>query len=449
MRLSGSRLGLWLFQEQGQVLVMTVFSMAVLIGMLGLAVDVGVLFHARRQMQSVADAAAMAAATEMFYNGSTNVDARAKAAAKANGVDSDVSGNTVIVSASPTLAGGVACATCVKVQVAKPNPTIFMQTMSSLFFGTHNYRNVNVSAAAVAGYPGSSKTCMYVMDPDSSSSLWIHGAGEIDAPGCTVYVNSDDPGALCVTGNAGKSDITNIAVVGGQDGKGNCKGDPGAPVNTGVVPQTPAVANQGIPDNPDLNCPSVTDLAASGGKITGSYNTNGSQNTYYCFTNSTKGKGGAITPVTLKDATLGPGVYLFKTGVTVSGDVKVGVGSGTQTTKGKGATIVVTGTGAFDSSTTSMFSVYAPVDGVYNAVALYQPESDKQPMMLQFGSSGSDFIGAVYAPRAAVTLHDQGGSVNATNLIVGDIYVNGTINPTNYSTLNPTTTPFLQITLVE
>jgi hypothetical protein len=86
---------------------------------------------------------------------------------------------------------------------------------------------------------------------------------------------------------------------------------------------------------------------------------------------------------------------------------------------------------------------------VYNAVALYQPESDKQPMMLQFGSSGSDFIGAVYAPRAAVTLHDQGGSVNATNLIVGDIYVNGTINLTNYSTLNPTTTPFLQITLVE
>jgi len=451
MRFLRSPFGKWLREEQGQVLVMTVFCMAVLIGMLGLAVDVGVLFHARRQMQSVADAAAMAGATEMFYNGSTNVDTRAKAAAKANGVDSAVSGNTVIVTTSPTLAGGVACPTCVKVQVAKPSPTIFMQTMSSLSFGTHNYNTVNVSAAAVAGAPGSSQTCMYVMDPHGSSSLWIHGAGDINAPGCSVYVNSDDPGALCVTGNAGKSDISNVAVVGGQDGKGNCKGDPGAPVNTGVVPQTPAVANQGIPDNPDANCSSVTDLAASGGKITGSYNTNGSQNTYYCFTNSAKGKGGAITPVTLKDATLGPGIYLFQTGVTVSGDVKVGVGSGTQTTTGKGATIVVTGMGAFDSSTASMFSVYAPAytNSVYNAVALYQPASDTQPMMLQFGSSGSDFIGAVYAPRAAVTLHDQGGSVNATNLIVGDIYVNGTINLTNYSTLNPITTPFKQITLVE
>jgi Flp pilus assembly protein TadG len=435
--------------DKGQVLVMTVFCMAVLIGMLGLAVDVGVLFHARRQMQSVADAAAMAGATEMFYNGATNVDTRAKAAAKANGVDSAISGNAVIVATSPTLAGGVACPTCVKVQVAKPNPTIFMQTMSNLFFGNHNYSSVNVSAAAVAGAPGSSQTCMYVMDPTGSSSLWIHGAGKINAPGCSVYVNSNDPGALCVTGSAGKSIISNIAVVGGQDGGGPCKGDPGAPVNTDVKPQTPAVANQGIPDNPNANCPSVTDLAALGGTITSGYKTGGNQNTYYCFTNSTVGKKGAVTPVTLKDVTLGPGIYVFQTGVTVSGAVKVGNGSGTQTTTGQGATIVVTGQGAFDSSTASTFSVYAPVDGVYNAVALYQPASDTQDMTLQFGSSGSDFIGAVYAPRAAVSLHDQGGSVNATNLIVGDIYVNGTINLTNYSTLNPITTPFKQITLVE
>src|SRR6476620_7953635 len=70
----------WLRDESGQVLVMTFFSMALLLGFLGLAIDVGVLFHARRHMQAVADAAAMAGATEMFYNGSTNVVAKANAA---------------------------------------------------------------------------------------------------------------------------------------------------------------------------------------------------------------------------------------------------------------------------------------------------------------------------------------------------------------------------------
>ena len=50
----------WLREESGQVLVMTFFSMGILLGALGLAVDVGVLLHARRNMQAAADAAAMA-----------------------------------------------------------------------------------------------------------------------------------------------------------------------------------------------------------------------------------------------------------------------------------------------------------------------------------------------------------------------------------------------------
>jgi Flp pilus assembly protein TadG len=458
----------WICDDRGQVLVMTVFSMAMLLGMLGLAVDVGVLFHARRQMQTAADAAAMAGATEMFYNGATGVDAKAKDAAKANGVDSTVAGNTVIVTTSPTLAGGVACATCVKVQVATPNPTIFMQTMSQLVFRKSNYKNVNVSAAAVGGAPGSSKTCMYVMDPDSPSSLWIHGAGKINAPGCSVYVNSKDPGALCVTGSAGKSDISNIAVFGEQGGKGNCKGDPGAPVYTDVKAQTPAIAAQGIPDHPEDNCKSgnTFDLSASGGKLSGdlrsSAQTPGYGN-YACFKNqtcTTKGKTTTCTsaPVDLGGGTttlLGAGIYVFETGVNVSGNTTVGIGnnskSNPQTAQDGGATIVVTGTGAFDSSTASNFSIWAPADktSVYNAVAIYQPSSDTQAMTLQFGSSSSYFVGAVYAPSAAVDLHDQGGAVTATDLIVGDMYVNGTINLSNYSTFNPITTPFLQITLVE
>ena len=55
--------------ERGQVLVTTMCCMGILLGALGLAVDVGVLFHARRNMQTAADAAAMAGATELYYNG--------------------------------------------------------------------------------------------------------------------------------------------------------------------------------------------------------------------------------------------------------------------------------------------------------------------------------------------------------------------------------------------
>ena len=59
-------------------------------------------------------------------------------------------------------------------------------------------------------------------------------------------------------------------------------------------------------------------------------------------------------------------------------------------------------------------------------------------------------MGAVYAPNAPVTLHDQGGAVNATQLIVSSIYLNGVKSIiANYSAYNPTTSPFRYITMVQ
>ena len=444
----------WLRDESGQVLVMTFFSMALLLGFLGLAIDVGVLFHARRHMQAVADAAAMAGATEMFYNGSTNVVAKANAAAKAMGVDPAKSGNTVNVTVAPTLTGGVACPSCVGVQVATPNPTIFIATMSQWMSGNSNFNSVTVSAKAAAGSPGASQTCMYVMDPHAASALWIHGAGAINAPDCGVYVNSDDPGAFCVTGNAGKSDFAQVAVHGGQDSKGNCKGDPGPPVYTDTGVQGLPLAWQGVPSDPRANCPSVTNVATLSGDQTANAPGYGQYKCYANGTCTTKTQKGVTTttctPVTLNSATLGAGIYVFETGVTIKGATTIGSNTPTG-----GATVIVTGNtasgdgGVYDTGTATTFYDYAPQSGVYHGIAIYQPQFDTQQMELQFGSGSSIFDGAVLAPSAAVNLHDQGGAVNATVLVVGQAYINGKINLTNYSTYNPTTTPFMHITLVE
>src|SRR5215469_15560656 len=72
--------------EDGQVLVVAVCSVGMLLGLIGLAVDVSMLFRAERQAQIAADAAAIAGALELQYNGSTNVQTNAVNAAEANGV---------------------------------------------------------------------------------------------------------------------------------------------------------------------------------------------------------------------------------------------------------------------------------------------------------------------------------------------------------------------------
>ena len=121
-----------------------------------------------------------------------------------------------------------------------------------------------------------------------------------------------------------------------------------------------------------------------------------------------------------------------------------------------GATVIVTGNspgsmegGVYDSGTATTFYDYAPQSGTYVGIAIYQPPGDTQQLGLQFGSGSSIFDGAVVAQSAAVDLHDQGGAVNATVLVVGQAYVNGKVNLTNYSDYNPTTTPFKHVTLVE
>jgi hypothetical protein len=403
-------------------------------------------------MQTAADAAAMAGATELYYNGATNVNSKAYAAAKANGVDNTATGNVVLVATGTTLPGGFACASCVEVRLSKPSPTLFMQMLSHLQFGTSNYSSVNVSAMAVAGAPGVQQNCVYIMDPSASSSLWIHGAGDINAPNCGVYVNSSDPGALCVTGNAGKSTFSEVSVVGGQ-GSGNCKGDPGPPVHLGSGVQALPAAWQNIPSDPRSNCSTVTNVTSLSGSVAGPGYGN-----YQCYANGTctsTTKKGVTTiscnPVTLSSATLGAGIYVFETGVKITGATTIGSNAASG-----GATVIVTGNspgsmdgGTYDSGTATTFYDYAPTSGTYNGIAIYQPAGDTQQLGLQFGSGSSVFDGAVVAPGAAVDLHDQGGAVNATVLVVGQAYVNGTINLTNYSTYNPTTTPLKQITLVE
>jgi hypothetical protein len=155
-------------------------------------------------------------------------------------------------------------------------------------------------------------------------------------------------------------------------------------------------------------------------------------------------------PVTLSSATLGPGTYVFTTGVKITGATTIGQGTGNTTSAKGGATVIVT-KGSYDSGTATTFYDYAPADqdATYNGVAIYQVATDTNPMTLQFGSGSSVFMGAVYAPGAQVSLHDQGGAVNATQLIVGSIYLNGKLNLTNYSAYNQNTTPFKHISLVE
>lgn len=427
--------------EDGQMLVVTAISLVVLMGFLALAIDVGLLFRARRNMQIAADAAAMAGATQLFYGPASQVTAAAKAAAKANGVDSSISGYTVLVNVPPVDGSNTGCATCVEVRVGSPAQTFF----AGLITGGNS---MTVAARAVAGAPVASDACIWVMKPNASDTLHLQGNSSIDALGCAIYVNSSDSGAVKVTGNSNNYNGPEFDVVGGYSGHNTSP----TGITTGVVPATPPISDLGNPST----CYSDTTTK----NISSTY-TPPTGATAVCFTNAITLQNGAILT-----GALGNGiVYEFGNGVTVATGATVSIG--TYGLPG-GPTPALLSDGSYDPSQTygavmdlasgtlsqnsnSILNAYAPTSGPYSAVAIMQPATNPATsLQVQFGSNNQTLDGIIYAPSAEVYLQDNGGGVTASGVIASTMFIkSSTLKIPSYSSKNPTTTPFRKLTMLE
>lgn len=73
-------------EEQGSIIVITAMSMAFLLGVTALVVDVGYLYNQRRHLQNTADAAALAGARELIDGSRANVGNKVSEYVIANGV---------------------------------------------------------------------------------------------------------------------------------------------------------------------------------------------------------------------------------------------------------------------------------------------------------------------------------------------------------------------------
>ena len=418
--------------ESGQMLVMTALSLLLLMGFLALAIDVGVLFRAQRNMQIAADAAAVAAALNNQYSATTNPTAAADAAALANGVAS-----TYVTVNNPPASGWHTGVGYIEVIVNQPNPTYFM----SLF----GINPVNVAARAVAGIVPS-PSCIYVLNPTSSgTSFWVKGGAKggpsINAAGCGIQVDSSSQNAFCDQGSA-TVNAPYIHIVGYQSPTGQCNKQPtgGAPVTTSGTSIPDPYNNLAGPTDPSQcsQTSSATNLANT------SIVANGGT---YCFTNMSAG-------VTLNNVSLTGGTFVFMNGVSLSGTVTVTNGTFDveqgQFTQGNAA-----------------LNITAPTTGTYNSIAFMVPWTNSVTtcgssgksvginypptcVQLQFGSGGFGSLdGIIYAPTSTVWMQDSGGGVQAAGIVAFNLFNNSQIDITSYNQQHPSTTPLSTVSMVE
>jgi Putative Flp pilus-assembly TadE/G-like len=461
--------------ERGQALVVALLSMTLLLAFTGLAIDAGVLFRAKRNMQIAADAAAMAGAVQAFYGPSstTAVQNAAYLAAKNNGVNQSNAANTVLINYPPVDGPDTGCGSCVEARVATPNSTVFM----SLF----GIGSVSVAARAVAGAPGISNACIWLMDPTMDGALDLQGAAAINAPGCGIYVNSNSSTAVDYNnGHTGNVGASTLSIVGNDtDAQSNLTG---VSVSINVAPQSPPIPTNlpGIPSSGCTYATAATEVVVSGatgkqineGTINAQVDTTGANSNVICFTGSNVE---IDSGVVLTGASNNGVLYAFENGVKLDGAVQFGCyGSAspctaTTPTSGDfqpsstyGATLDLDGGGL--SQGNAQLTIFAPTSGTYSSIALMQPATNttggscpaykgSDPcMLIQRGSSNSTFDGIIYAPGECLEIQDGGGAIrNATGVIAACLYAkgSGSLNINSYSAANPTTTPFKLVTLVE
>lgn len=404
--------------ERGQTLIITALCMTCFMGFMALAVDVGLLFSARRKLQNAADAAATAATLRYLYvyNGSNQAAAKSAAiTAGTNAAQANVNGSTASISvntnaASPSAHTGCAGSTCYfEAIVSQQNPTFFFSTFSALFKG-QTAGPFTVSARAVAGTSQPMNNCIY-LTAEHNASLTVQGNWTVNAANCGVYINSDSAAVEDDTGKAAKSGIsaTSIAIVGG------------APNNVTIAPDSSPTIFKTLPlpiPFSGVPSPTIPGTCPAGGSLSGTVAAG-------CYSGS----------VNLGSATLN-GLYIFTGDVNINGAI---IGSNVTLAIMNGSLSIKPGN--------STVNLTAPTSGTYSGMVIYQPRSNTHTLNLQAGHSTGTLTGFIYAPGAELSMQDHGGDLNIGGLIVNDID-NGpaVLNITGYT---PSSSPLLVVSLVE
>jgi hypothetical protein len=397
----------------------------VLIGAVGLSVDIGVAASHQRTDQGVADSAALAAA-DRLSNGQSLAAASSAATTLATlaGVPA---GNVTVNYLDGSRAATTNVNSVVWVQ-AKVN-----ESVPTFFFRAIGVASANVAALAEVKFPKKCAICL--LDPNASPAADLSSGGSINVTGGCVQVNSNANPATTTSGGAGaiNAPCTNIV------------GTPGAPAlinpaaTTGVAPVPDPLAKLPYPQPP---VPSPT-AYNGGGVYPGDTNMVAIPGVY------TEWALGGIGNLYLQ-----PGLYVFvgppgiavtsggaikncasgscagMTGTPVNGGAPVTVSPGGVTLfftcsgywPGSGGSAgpicpCPATSGAFiDISSNGGFQITAPTSGTYQGVAIFYDRCNSGNLNLTANGNVA-ITGAVYGKAATLQL-SANGTLNVNGLVI-------------------------------
>jgi hypothetical protein len=373
----------------GTVTPWLVLSLTAIIGIVALGIDGGRMMEERRATQAAADAAALAAACQVYENYSSlagqdngTATAAANASAATNGYGADGS-STVTVNIPPQSGSFAGQAGYAEVIVERQLAASF----GAIFTG----KPLTIQARSVAqGTPY--KIGMIILNRTANGALTTTGGSAVTLLNTSIIVNSSSSTAL---NNGGLLMLaSSFELSGGYTSSGLMLG----PVHTGVAPAPDPLWSLPPPDPANYRVQSTSQLQINAGLPVIL------QPGIYRGGIALQGGGSAI---------MNPGVYILDGGgLTLSGPSAL-VANQVMLYN----TSLTQQAGKIDLSGSGTALLTPPTSGPYQGISIFQDRALTNPLTFS-GGSVLAVEGTVYAPKAGVVLS---GSVTASVLFGGFI----------------------------
>ncbi len=408
-----SRLRLFKTNRQGVIAVMLALLLPVMVGFVGLGVEVGLWFQLKRDVQTAADAAAIAGAYEVLESSPTAATILAASSTDATLNGYDATTDTLTAVNPPTTGPNTGDDDAVEVNISTPVSLLF----SSVFLDD----SVTIAARAVASSePGGDEACVLSLSDTSQGAVGIGGTVTMD--GCLIAAQS--------------TSSSSIKVSGGGDLTVDCLSTSGDVTNLGTMTLTECnSANIGVSEiaDPYADLTMPAEVASSSDCDTEN-NPDGSGN-YSLAQNDTDGNG---VVVFCSNVSLSTGTYDFESGTTFAffgADLSITGG----TVTGDGVTFLFTGSGnswgGVNIAGNANVDLSAQSTGDYAGMLFYQDgnASSNNNNFTFTGGSSTELTGVIYAPNNDVSF--SGNNVTdddgCLQVVADTVDYNGNVTITN------------------
>jgi Flp pilus assembly protein TadG len=389
-------------------MVLFALTATILIGAVGLAVDVGMWEAAHRKLQDAADSAAISAV--VGFQAGVDVTTQADAVAASYNFVNGVAGATVTANRPPVSGSHAGDNSAVEVIVSQPQARLF----SAVFGG----QPVNEFARSVAIQ--TANACILALDQTASNAISAQGSVSFNGNGCSIYSDSNDPTSSVNAGGTATMEAVQIGAVGAFSGQANMTAPDGF-THGGVIADPYAYVTPPAYSGP--NAP--FQFSGCDQKNFSSHTTQTIYPGVYC---------GGMKLAAGANVTMAPGIY-YMYAQNPPDAMSV---SGSATLTGSGVTIVFTGSGT--NWATANFSgganinLSAPTSGPTAGIVLFGDRNTPiPPTVNQYytenltGGLNQTLSGVTYFPKAAVNFAGNSSSFNGCAQIVADtVQLSGT-----------------------